>query len=236
MVARAGFEPAKKRGTHADFRPTVPNCRQGQLGIKTMPGTQAIPKPVEGWDPVWTRISAGVSTTCVSSDPVLPPAWGVPTAPVITKARSGNRNGTLTITAPAETYLMPVLSYIVRCTSPSSNVTKTFATNATSLFVTSLINQVAYSCTVAAVTTYGEGPVSNIGRLLPDVRTCESGTCCWGANTAGNLGRNNTVTPVKLPSDVLGAIAPDIALVSAANNFACALTTSGLAYCYGNNM
>lgn len=85
--------------------------------------------------------------------------------------------------------------------------------------------------------------VSGVGRGIVAVAADMSHTCavtlgggvkCWGANGYGQLG-NGTTTARTTPVDVDG-LAVDIAAVTAGGYHTCALTTSGSAKCWGNNL
>jgi alpha-tubulin suppressor-like RCC1 family protein len=61
---------------------------------------------------------------------------------------------------------------------------------------------------------------------------------CWGDNTRGQLGNNSTTTPSPVPVAVTttGALSGvTLTQVSAGNAFACALGSTGVAYCWGYN-
>ena len=59
---------------------------------------------------------------------------------------------------------------------------------------------------------------------------------CWGDDTDGELGNNSTTTPVLTPVAVsLGAMptGTTLAQITVGSNFACALSSVGIAYCWG---
>jgi alpha-tubulin suppressor-like RCC1 family protein len=64
---------------------------------------------------------------------------------------------------------------------------------------------------------------------------------CWGRNADGELGNPAVTTPCPgtgeacSPKPVRVAAAVPFAFISAGHAFTCALTTSGVAYCWGNN-
>jgi alpha-tubulin suppressor-like RCC1 family protein len=57
---------------------------------------------------------------------------------------------------------------------------------------------------------------------------------CWGDNSAGQLG-NNSTTSTSTPVSVQGLPAGEAASVSVGHETACAVTTGGAAYCWGDN-
>lgn len=59
---------------------------------------------------------------------------------------------------------------------------------------------------------------------------------CWGSNTAGGVGNGTTsTTPVTSPTAVQAPSGITFASVSAGNGFACGVTTTATAYCWGAN-
>ena len=64
--------------------------------------------------------------------------------------------------------------------------------------------------------------------------TAQGSAYCWGSNTYGQLGDGSTAlrsspVPVQMPAGVT------FSAISAGNNHTCAITTSGEAYCWGQN-
>jgi alpha-tubulin suppressor-like RCC1 family protein len=71
--------------------------------------------------------------------------------------------------------------------------------------------------------------------------TADHAAYCWGRNAEGQLGNPAATAPCPegggscstLPVRVTGSLA--VASISAGDNYTCALTTSGVAYCWGDN-
>jgi alpha-tubulin suppressor-like RCC1 family protein len=57
---------------------------------------------------------------------------------------------------------------------------------------------------------------------------------CWGDNTFGQLGIGSTAGPQVFPQPVVGGLT-FAAIAVGANNHTCGITTSGQAYCWGDN-
>ena len=104
-------------------------------------------------------------------------------------------------------------------------------------------NTVTSSSVPVAVSTSGV----LAGKTLTQVTAGNDLTCaldstglayCWGDNTRGQLGNNSTTTPSLVPVAVTttGALSGvTLTQVSAGNAFACALGSTGVAYCWGYN-
>jgi alpha-tubulin suppressor-like RCC1 family protein len=63
--------------------------------------------------------------------------------------------------------------------------------------------------------------------------TTSGGAKCWGNNAYGQLG-NSTTTSSKTPVDVDG-LTSGVAMITAGSGHACAVTTTGVLKCWGNN-
>lgn len=58
---------------------------------------------------------------------------------------------------------------------------------------------------------------------------------CWGLNSVGNVGNGTSVNVVPSPATVLGLAGVSIETVSAGERHTCATSSSGSAYCWGDN-
>jgi len=88
---------------------------------------------------------------------------------------------------------------------------------------------------VAVVSTGGGGIGFNIQAYLTCAVTTVGGAWCWGdSNTSGQLGNGGT-TPSSVPIPV-SSLSTGVASVSVgSNSSACAVTTNGNVWCWGNN-
>lgn len=71
------------------------------------------------------------------------------------------------------------------------------------------------------------------GRNFSCAVTDVGGVKCWGDNSAGQLGNGTTVSQ-PIPTDVTG-LTSNVASVAAGERAACAITTTGAAWCWGLN-
>ncbi|MEO8138102.1 MAG: Ig-like domain-containing protein [Gemmatimonadota bacterium] len=88
------------------------------------------------------------------------------------------------------------------------------------------------------------GPQAVIGNIaFTSIATGVTHTCgindqgaayCWGANGSGQLGTGNN-NQALIPTPVTGALIFDTTSITAGRDHSCALTTTGLAYCWGAN-
>jgi|HubBroStandDraft_3_1064219.scaffolds.fasta_scaffold00221_9 alpha-tubulin suppressor-like RCC1 family protein len=103
-------------------------------------------------------------------------------------------------------------------------------------------NTVTSSSVPVAVSTSGV----LAGKTLTQITAGNDLTCaldstglayCWGDNTRGQLGNNSTTTsPVPVAVTATGVLsAVTLTQISAGNAFACALGSTGAAYCWGYN-
>lgn len=84
----------------------------------------------------------------------------------------------------------------------------------------------------------GKTPIGiSVGDLHVCVVTSDASASCWGRNVEGQLGDGsvtNSAVPVLV--DTAGALAgQDVAVIEAGANSSCAITTAGIAYCWGEN-
>jgi alpha-tubulin suppressor-like RCC1 family protein len=103
-------------------------------------------------------------------------------------------------------------------------------------------NSTAESSVPVAVTT--SGVLSGV--VLTQISAGSSSACglgstgaayCWGGNGSGQLGNNSTTqSPVPVAVTTSGVLSgKTLAQVAVGNNFACALDSTGAAYCWGHN-
>ena len=164
----------------------------------------------------------------------LLPAPTVTVAPIITA----------TFTIPATSTKSPTSTR-----SPTSTTTPTQTQSASptaSPSVTASPSRTATSTpspSITATPIFGDGPGQVAGRGLPQIVAGFSYACalstlhvasCWGANAVGQLGAGTTDTVASTPVTVVDGHA--FAGISAGwGQHACALTTSGKAWCWGRN-
>jgi alpha-tubulin suppressor-like RCC1 family protein len=89
------------------------------------------------------------------------------------------------------------------------------------------------------------GPQAVIGSIaFTSIATGWQHTCgindqgaayCWGSNASGQLGTGNSGGIANIPTPVTGGLVFDTTSITAGREHSCALTTTGLAYCWGLN-
>jgi alpha-tubulin suppressor-like RCC1 family protein len=82
----------------------------------------------------------------------------------------------------------------------------------------------------AALVASGGDPVNDNHTCM---LTTAKGVQCWGINTEGQLGRNMTGVGGPVPGAVIGV--SDVTALSSSGGFSCALTSTGVVLCWGNN-
>lgn len=110
----------------------------------------------------------------------------------------------------------------------------------------------SYSLTVSFRDAYGQsvskalsltvGPAKAAQVAGGDSFTCaiteRSTVACWGVNTSGQLGDGATAPEQLTPTAVVGpggqGVLTGVAQISLGGSYACALTTTGVVYCWGN--
>lgn len=96
---------------------------------------------------------------------------------------------------------------------------------------------------IGGTSAFSDSPVSVSGALtFSSIHSGDDFTCaltsvntayCWGLNTAGQVGDGTTTSPRTSPTAVVGS--HTFARVSVGKDFACGLTSSGAASCWGDN-
>ncbi len=131
--------------------------------------------------------SAGTSAQSAASNSVTPAT--VPSAPTIGTATSGNTKATVTWTAPASNGGAAITAYIVTpYIGGEAQTAQQFNSTATTETVTGLTNGTAYTFTVAAVNSVGEGSQSAASNSVTPATVP-------GAPTIGSVtGGNDSVT------------------------------------------
>jgi hypothetical protein len=183
----AGSAPQAVAITIAKINQTITFANPGAQAFSASPIPSGATTDAAGLTPVLTSTTLGVCTvtglninfvsagTCtinanqlgntnfnaaaqVSQTFTINPS--VPGAPSVTAA-AGNAQGTLTITAPANTGGVAVgtLTYAATC-SPAGGTDTNAGTTSLSHVVTGLVNGTPYTCTVIATNSAGPGPAS----------------------------------------------------------------------------
>ena len=131
--------------------------------------------------------SAGTSAQSAASNSVTPAT--VPSAPTIGTATSGNTKATVTWTAPASNGGAAITAYIVTpYIGGEAQTAQQFNSTATTETVTGLTNGTAYTFTVAALNSVGEGSQSAASNSVTPATVP-------GAPTIGTVtGGNDSVT------------------------------------------
>jgi CSLREA domain-containing protein len=173
----------------------------------------------------------------------------VPGAPTNVAARPGNRQATVTWTAPSNGG-SPITKYTVTAT-PAAGPPIEVGGSQTSAVIAGLTNGTSYTFTVFATNGNGDGlPSAPSNAVVPfapssgasaiaagDVNTCvvtsSGGAKCWGSNNNGDLG-DGTTTPRSNPVDVVG-LQSGVASIATGNYHTCAVAAAGGLKCWGYN-
>lgn len=85
-------------------------------------------------------------------------------------------------------------------------------------------------------------PVGFVGLAVGDAHACaittDHAVFCWGRNDSGQLGDGSTSdrsVPVIVRSPIGTGVLSNIIEISAGSSHTCAITSTGVAYCWGNN-
>ena len=223
----------------------------GQLGNGTTTATQSTPVAVTTSGALsgltLTQLTAGSATTCALASTGTAYCWGAGAS-----GQLGNGTTTAAQSTPvAVTITGTPLSglTLTQITAGAATTCALASTGAAYCWGAGASGQLGNGTTTAtqstpvAVTTSGVLSGVTLTQLTGgSATTCalaSTGTAyCWGAGTSGQLGNNTTTatqsTAVAVTTTgVLSGVT--LTQISAGNSFACALASTGAAYCWGLN-
>jgi alpha-tubulin suppressor-like RCC1 family protein len=210
--------------------------------------TQVISGLSNGWTyrfKVAAFNAAGTGSPSRASNPVTP-APTVPAAPIVGTAIAGDRQATVSWTAPASDGGAAITWYVVTPYIGYLSLGPTwFNSTATTQTITGLTNGTTYRFRVRAYNLLGLSGYSKVSSAVEptsvtvtggSAHSCAlaaSGTVqCWGLNSTGQLGRAGVTlsTSPLLVAGISGATAID-----AGSDHTCALVAGGAVKCWGSN-
>jgi alpha-tubulin suppressor-like RCC1 family protein len=216
----------------------------GQLGDGTMTW-RSTPVDVTGLTSGVIDIAAGRGTTCAVTGAGGVKCWGDGT-----NGQLGNGTSTSSLTPVDVTGLTSGVSSvgmgsIHSCAITTSGAAKCWGNNSTGQLGNSTntssnvpVNVTGLSSGVTAIaggrTDVYYRPASGANVFGSTCALVSGGVKCWGSNGFGQLGNGTTNTSTNVPTDVTG-LTSGMATISVGYVHACATTTSGAAYCWGDN-
>ncbi len=194
------------------------NNRDFQLGDGSSINRPALTE-VSGLTGTVTAIDSGMNQTCVIVDGGVK-CWGNSAAAPAILITAGSSVTSLSVT---NLHACAVVAGAVKCWGDDTHGQlgdgNTTGSSATPVQVTSLTSG------VKAVAT---------GQWFTCALMTSGTVSCWGDNTNGQLGTGSaSVTPLATPQPVSGL--SGIAMITAGQDHACALSTGGAVSCWGNN-
>lgn len=197
----------------------------GQLGNNTKQ-TSPTPVDVEGLTSGVVSISAGYTSTCALTQAGGVKCWG--------------RNNSGQIGNPSVPFLGTPVPVDVQGLTSGVAAVSVGLNHACALMTTGGVK-----CWGDMKITITDHPVDiaglssgvaaiSAGQNNTCVLTSSGGVKCWGLNGSGQLGNNSSGTGSTSPVDVQG-LTSGVASVAVGYNRACAVTTAGAAFCWGEN-
>jgi len=235
----------------------------GGTADSTTPAAVTMSGPLSG--AVLNQVSIEGQSVCAQDAPGATSCWGLATSGQLgNNSTTSPQTTAVAVTSPAAPGSVAAFqastTAIVYWTA-SAGATKYVATafpgggscsttGATTCTITGLTNGISYLVTVVANNGTMDSPLSALATVTPwgPATTIAAGgshgctisggrAYCWGDNTYGQLGNGTTTastTPV--PVSVSGVLSgKTLAQISAGAQHTCALDSTGLAYCWGDN-
>jgi alpha-tubulin suppressor-like RCC1 family protein len=204
----------------------------GELGNGTTTDSST-PVDVSGLTSGVAAISAGRDHTCALTTGGRAKCWG-------SNEYGQLGNGTTTIPSLTPVNVWGLSSGVAAISAGDYHTCALTAGGGVKCWGRNLEGQLGNGTTTGSSTPVDvSGLTSGIGAIDGGYHTCAlttaGGAKCWGSNSSGELGNGTTTTHSSTPVDV-SDLSSGVAVISAGDEYTCALTSEGGVKCWGRNL